>query len=59
MQVLVLFCLSPTAISIAANMALHSLLVYTFQKERDEWLKMTLDETSWMRKIYAWIVICS
>ena len=50
MQVLATLCISLTAIRHGANLAITSSVLYEFENESDEFLKMTMEEASWLRK---------
>ena len=50
MQVLATLCISLTAIRHGANIAITSSVLYEFENESDEFLKMTMEEASWLRK---------
>ena len=50
MQVLAAICVCLTAISYGANVAITSAVIFAFQKDADDQMKMTLEEASWLRK---------
>ena len=50
MQVLATLCISLTAIRLGANLAMTSAVLYEFEKDSDEFLKMTMEEATWLRK---------
>ena len=50
MQILATLCVCLTAVSIGSNIALTSGIIFSFQKDRDEDIKITMEETSWLRK---------
>ena len=50
MQVLATLCISLTAIRQGANIAITSSVLYEFENKSDEFLKMTMEEASWLRK---------
>ena len=50
MQVLTAICVCLTSISWAANAATSSAMIFAFQKDSDDLMKMTLEEASWLRK---------
>ena len=49
-QVLAAVCVCLTSISFGANNAITSAVIFAFQKDSDEKMKMTLEEASWLRK---------
>ena len=50
MQVLATLCISLTAIRQGANIAITSSVLYEFENDSDEFLKMTMEEATWLRK---------
>ena len=50
MQVLATICVCLTSVSFGANHAITSAVIFAFQKDSDEKIKMTLEEASWLRK---------
>ena len=50
MQVLSTLCMSLTAIRLGANFAMTSSIIYEFEKDSDEFLKMSMEEATWLRK---------
>ena len=50
-------CISLTSIIFGANLAMTSSVLYEFEKDIDEFLKMTMEEASWLRKkTHQWII---
>lgn len=50
MKVLAALCVGLTAVRYGANVAITSGMIYEFEKDSDEYLKMTMKEASWLRK---------
>ena len=49
-QVLATLCICFTAVSVGANSAITSAIVFAFQKGRDDQMEMSMEEASWLRK---------
>ena len=49
-KVLATLCVCLTSVSYGACRALTSAMIFAFQKDRDEEMKMSLEEASWLRK---------
>ena len=49
MQVVAALCVCLTAVSWGANFAITSAMIFAFQKEKDETVKMSLEDASWLR----------
>ena len=56
MQVLAAISVCLTAVSFGANSTITSAVIYTFQKDSDDQIKMSLEEASWLRKRKAILV---
>ena len=56
MQVLAAICACLTSVSFGANNTITSAVIYTFQKDSDDQIKMSLEEASWLRKRKAILV---
>ena len=50
MQVLAAICVCLSSVSYGANMAITSAVIFAFQKDSDDKMKMTLEDASWLRK---------
>ena len=50
MQILVAMCICLSSASFSVNKAITSAVIFTFQKNADDQLKMTLEEASWLRE---------
>ena len=50
LQVLAALCVGLSAVRHGANIALTSEMVYEFEEDSDEFVNMSLEEASWMRK---------
>ena len=49
-QVLAAICVCLSAVSYGANAAITSAVIFAFQKDSDDQIKMTLEDASWLRK---------
>ena len=52
-QVFAKFCACLTAVSYGANFTLTSSVLFAFEKNRYDQITMTMEEASWIRKIYC------
>ena len=50
LQILVALCVGLTAVRHGANVAMTSGMIYAFEKDSDDFLTMTMEEASWLRK---------
>ena len=50
LQLLTALCVGLTAVRHGANIAITSEMVYEFEENSDEFVNMSLEEASWMRK---------
>ena len=50
LQVLAALCVGLSAVRHGANIAITSGMVYEFEEDSDEFVIMSLEEASWMRK---------
>ena len=55
-QVLATFCTCLTAVSYGTNIAITSSVIFTFEKNRDDQITMTMEEASWIRKINSTVL---
>ena len=49
-QILTTLCICFTAVSVGANHAITSAIVFAFQMGTDDQMEMTMEEASWLRK---------
>ena len=50
MQVLAAICVCLSTVSYGANFAITSAVIFAFQKDSDDQIKMTLEDASWLGK---------
>ena len=50
MQILAAMCICLSSASFSVNKAITAAVIFAFQKNADDQLKMTLEEASWLRK---------
>ena len=50
LQILAALCVGLTAVRHGANIAITSGMVFEFEEDSDEFVIMSLEEASWMRK---------
>ena len=50
MQILAAMCICLSSASFSVNKAITATVIFAFQKNADDQMKMTLEEASWLRK---------
>ena len=50
MQILAAMCICLSSASFSVNKAITAAVIFAFQKNADDHMKMTLEEASWLRK---------
>ena len=50
MQILAAMCICLSSASFSVNKAITAAVIFAFQKNADDQMKMTLEEASWLRK---------
>ena len=59
LQILAALCVCLTALRHGANIAITSGMIYSFEKNSDDYLNMTLEEASWLRKQHAYNLVAN